>query len=342
MIIRPPTHAVNSFSQDAPVLFDNVPLHKFNYAVVFNINPVSGIDFDVERMVVIVKTANIGGWDIETDVTNEYNRKRLTHTKLNFQDTTIVMHDVADGKALRLAEKYYTYYFGDGRDVVGFGYDTLLIPDNNRRYIFDSIDIYQFQARKANLTTLVNPKLVSFTPDTADYAGIDGLMELSFTFKPEYITYERNIGLPPEILNQMERGGTPEQLANTVETFLDTATTVPKDSDILRAEALDQLNRNTEAAIQERVIQRFDGTAFTARSVNRLQRGSLTTRASSSTLDAYGRLTSELRRKLPESTQGRSNNTFNTVPRRREINKPDGTAGITERNNDPNFQGGDN
>lgn len=338
-IITPPTHAVNSFSQNGPVLFDNYPLHKFNYAVVFNVNPGSGIEIDVERTVVIVKNVSIGGWDIETDIANEYNRKRITYTKINFQDTNIVMHDVADGKGLRLAQKYYEYYFADGRDNVGFGYDTLFIQDNNRRYIFDSIDIYQFQARKANLTKLVYPKMTNFTQDTADYAAVDGLMELSFTFKPEYIQYERNISLPGEVLNQMLRGGTPEQLSNSVESFIDQTTTVPKDSDQLRQEALDGLSSDTESAVALRATQQTNRTIFTQESIESLSTGSPTTRASNSSLDSFGRVSSNITRKLPPSNQRKTNQSFDIQAKK--VSKPDGDNPFIESNNSSDFQGGD-
>ena len=334
-IVVPPTHAVNSFSQNGSVFFDNYPLHKFNFAVVLNVNPVSGLEFDVERTVLIVKNVNIGGWSIDTDVANEYNRQRIVHKRLNFHDTVITMHDVADGKGLRLAEKYYRYYFGDGRDVAQFGYDTALIPDTNRRYIFDSIDIYQFQARKANRTRLYYPKLIDFSQDTANYAEISGLMELSFTFKPEYIKYDRNIALPGEVLNQMALGGTPTQLSRSVETFIEPETRVELDD--LRQQALNQLSSNVTSSSPNRqtVVDQYNGTAFTERSVEALVSGSKSTGTSNSSLDAFGRLTSDLRRKLPNGLQKSSNKNFDIVPS--TVQKTDGTDNFIDPDNRGRF-----
>ena len=51
---------------------------------------------------------------IETTPLNQYNRKRLSQTKVMFEPVKIVFHDVADGKTLKFWDMYYRYYFADG------------------------------------------------------------------------------------------------------------------------------------------------------------------------------------------------------------------------------------
>lgn len=340
MILRPPTHALNAYGLDGTVYYNNFPLHKFLYAVVINMNPASGIGIDSERMTLIVKSVQIGGWNIDTEVVNEYNRSRLVHNRIQYDDTVITMHDVADGKALEFAEKYYTYFYGDGRGLFppgGFGYDTATIQGNNRRYVIDSIDIYQFQARKANKTTLKYPKMIAFKQDTAEYSSLDGLMELTFTFKPEYIQYKRGVSLPGNVMSQLQRGGTAKQLASIIDTSI--ITEVKDDLKSLRTELLDELTRDTEAMIQDQLIDNVSGTAFTTSAVNSLSSGSVVTRASTSSLDSYGRVVQDLRRKVAPSTQKPTKKTFSL--RAEKVTAVDGTGEQTRLNNTPNFQGGD-
>jgi hypothetical protein len=53
---------------------------------------------------------------IETAPLNQYNRKRLSQTKIAFEPIKMVFHDVADGKTLKFWEMYYRYYFADGNE----------------------------------------------------------------------------------------------------------------------------------------------------------------------------------------------------------------------------------
>lgn len=53
---------------------------------------------------------------IETAPLNQYNRKRLSQTKIAYEPVKVVFHDVADGKTLKLWEMYYRYYFNDGTE----------------------------------------------------------------------------------------------------------------------------------------------------------------------------------------------------------------------------------
>lgn len=53
---------------------------------------------------------------IDTAPLNQYNRKRISQSKISFEPVKIVFHDVADGKTLKFWEMYYRYYFGDGNE----------------------------------------------------------------------------------------------------------------------------------------------------------------------------------------------------------------------------------
>ena len=53
---------------------------------------------------------------IQTEVLNQYNRKRISQTRVGFEPIKMVFHDVADGKTLKFWEMYYRYYFMDGTE----------------------------------------------------------------------------------------------------------------------------------------------------------------------------------------------------------------------------------
>ena len=51
---------------------------------------------------------------IETATLNQYNKKRISQTKINYNPISITFHDSVEGRTLRLWEMYYEYYFRDG------------------------------------------------------------------------------------------------------------------------------------------------------------------------------------------------------------------------------------
>jgi hypothetical protein len=65
----------------------------------------------------LVKSAEMPSMKIETTPLNQYNRKRLSQTKIAFEPVKVVFHDVADGKTLKFWEMYYRYYFADGTEA---------------------------------------------------------------------------------------------------------------------------------------------------------------------------------------------------------------------------------
>lgn len=52
--------------------------------------------------------------NIETSVLNQYNKKRISQTKIDYNPISITFHDSVEGRTLRLWEMYYEYYFRDG------------------------------------------------------------------------------------------------------------------------------------------------------------------------------------------------------------------------------------
>ena len=52
--------------------------------------------------------------NIETETLNQYNKKRISQSRIDYQPVSMTLHDSVEGRTLRLWEMYYEYYFKDG------------------------------------------------------------------------------------------------------------------------------------------------------------------------------------------------------------------------------------
>jgi len=120
-----PRHATYNFNQDSQALYRNQPRFPFEYYININLNNVgTAKDYIAQyfnnpnwtQVMPLVKTVDMPAMKIETTPLNQYNRKRLSQTKIQFEPIKMVFHDVADGKTLKFWDMYYRYYFGDGTE----------------------------------------------------------------------------------------------------------------------------------------------------------------------------------------------------------------------------------
>ena len=118
-------HATYNFSQDARTLYRNQPRFPFEYYININLNNVGTAktyisqyfnSTDLAQIMPLVKMVDMPAMKIDTAPLNQYNRKRLSQSKIAFEPIKIVFHDVADGKTLKFWDMYYRYYFADGNE----------------------------------------------------------------------------------------------------------------------------------------------------------------------------------------------------------------------------------
>jgi len=118
-------HATYNFNQDAQSLYRNHPRFPFEYYVSFNLNQVGDArayiaryfnNADLAQVPPLVKSIEMPSMKIETTHLNQYNRKRISQSKIGFEPVKMVMHDVVDGKTLKFWDMYYRYYFADGNE----------------------------------------------------------------------------------------------------------------------------------------------------------------------------------------------------------------------------------
>ena len=118
-------HATYNFNQDAQALYRNQPRFPFEYYININLNNVGTASSYIAdyfnspqwaQVMPLVKSIDMPSMKIETTQLNQYNRKRISQSKIDFEPVKVVFHDVADGKTLKFWDIYYRYYFGDGSE----------------------------------------------------------------------------------------------------------------------------------------------------------------------------------------------------------------------------------
>ena len=143
---------------------------------------------------------------------NQYNRKRLVYSKVEYMPFTIKLHDSVDSAVVKLWKDYFTYYFADSRtksatdlgytgsgptgssfvDSSGWG----LRPIAEDTNFFTRIELYSLFGGKYQMTAFLNPRITNIDFEQYDSSSSDP-EEVSITFKYEALEYnEVTTGIP--------------------------------------------------------------------------------------------------------------------------------------------------
>jgi hypothetical protein len=107
--LRDYTHAARTFRTNS---YENAPKFKFLFHTYFDINPEA---YDVQlNFGLLVKEVKLPSFNIQTHQLNQYNRKRITQTKIRYDPIEITFHDDNGNNINKLWEAYYRYYYNDG------------------------------------------------------------------------------------------------------------------------------------------------------------------------------------------------------------------------------------
>ena len=114
--LRDYTHASKIFRAGG---YDLAPRNKFLYYVYFNLNTsipavanlISGGKSSVIGL--MAKSAQLPGYQIDVQTMNQYNRKRLVQTKINYNPAQIVLHDDHSDLIRNMWYQYFQYYYSD-------------------------------------------------------------------------------------------------------------------------------------------------------------------------------------------------------------------------------------
>lgn len=230
-VLRDYTHASRTFTTNS---YELKPRFKFLFHVSFTINyqqipylkGVFGPD-DIAELSLLVKTVDLPKYNIATQTLNQYNRKRVVQTKVDYQPVNLVFHDDGGDNARRLWYYYFSYYYKDPTKqyldpnvtngslgasqnrTAGFGYnardiynDSLTVNEwgyngesnfdgsnTGKPPFFRDIRIYGMDQRKYAEYVLINPVISNWSHDTYDYAQGNGTMQHSMTINYETVKY---------------------------------------------------------------------------------------------------------------------------------------------------------
>lgn len=215
VLLRSPKIAQRVFGLDSPgQIVRSVPRAKFMFKAEFvpsaaansmmNSIPLNS-STDIRSVAFKVKTIDKPRINLTTVELNQYNKKKLAYTKVDYGDASIRVYDSVDNSVLALWINYFTYFFGDSRtgkddvmviqqssvgskyyDSSGWGFR----PISEEEYFFKSIDVLAFYGQTVTKFKYMNPRIVSIDWQNKDYSSPD-LEEATINFKYESIVYEQ-------------------------------------------------------------------------------------------------------------------------------------------------------
>ena len=102
------------------------PRFKFLFHVAFTINSAVipkirgavGLQ-DIANLSLVVKTVDLPKYTIATETLNQYNRKRVIQTKINYDPVNITFHDDGSDLVRNMWYNYYSYYYKDASQAYG-------------------------------------------------------------------------------------------------------------------------------------------------------------------------------------------------------------------------------
>lgn len=192
---------------------------KFLYHVVLNINfeALNTLGSSVSSLLnkrefnLLVQSVDLPQYTVEVNTLNQYNRKKLNQTKINFNPVALTFHDDMAGLTTLLWESYYRYYYQDPNYSNGqflpYSYTNTTYKNdvlNSNRYgldkahpvpFFNSIVVNQLYTNDTNPSftsfTLVNPMIQDMQHDNMDQNDT-GLAKSTIRFAYESVLYDRD------------------------------------------------------------------------------------------------------------------------------------------------------
>lgn len=116
-------HASKTFRTNG---YEYAPRNKFLFHCYFNINtsevrPLQAVFSETEKSTIglMVKTIELPKFKMDTEVLNQYNRKRLIQKKVNYDPVQVTFHDDGGDLTRKMWYNYYSYYYKDPNQQYG-------------------------------------------------------------------------------------------------------------------------------------------------------------------------------------------------------------------------------
>lgn len=112
------THASKTFRSNG---YELAPRFKYLFYVKFNLNSSipNAREFAREDMGLVVKNVELPGFAMDVSVVNQYNRKRLVQSQIEYNPIQIVFHDDTSDLIRQMLYSYMSYYYKDMTHAYG-------------------------------------------------------------------------------------------------------------------------------------------------------------------------------------------------------------------------------
>lgn len=195
--------------------YERSPKYTWLFHVYFDLNPELTTINQRQQIEagMLVKSADLPKFRIDTKTFNNYNRPSIAQSKVRYEDINIVFHDDSANIVRKLWFDYYNYYYRDmdnnygdatgslnpvyqrsNKQVTGqrnlynkFGYTPRTHSVISTQYI-NAIRIYSLHQKRFSEYTLINPIITSYRHGTHQN-GQDGTMENVMTISYESVLY---------------------------------------------------------------------------------------------------------------------------------------------------------
>ena len=198
--------------------YERSPKYTWLFHVYFDLNP-ELVDKNVVNqrnqieIGMLVKSADLPKFRINTKTYNNYNRPSIAQSKVNYEDINITFHDDSANIVRKLWFDYYNYYYrdmdnnygdatgalnpiylrnykqtlGQRKQLNNFGYTPRRNSNLSTQYI-QAIRIYSLHQKRFSEYTLINPVITSYRHGTHQN-GQDSTMENVMTISYETVLY---------------------------------------------------------------------------------------------------------------------------------------------------------
>jgi hypothetical protein len=195
--------------------YERSPKYTWLFHVFFDLNP-ELTTIDQRQQIeagLLVKSADLPKFRVNTKTYNNYNRPYIAQSKINYEDINITFHDDSANIIRKLWFDYYNYYYRDmdnnygdatgslnpvylrnNKQITGqrnlynkFGYTPRKHSNISTQYI-QAIRIYSLHQKRFSEYTLINPTISSFRHGTHQNGG-DGTMENQMSISYESVLY---------------------------------------------------------------------------------------------------------------------------------------------------------
>jgi hypothetical protein len=194
--------------------YERSPKYTWLFHVYFDLNPeFTTLARDQQIAAgILVKSADLPRFRMDTKTFNNYNRPSLVQSKIRYEDVNITFHDDSSNIIRKLWFDYYNFYYRDAdnnygdatgslnqiylapnKQVLGrralfnkFGYSPKTQGFNNQ--FIQAIRIYSLHQKRFSEYTLINPMINSYRHGS-HVNGQDGTMENTMTVSYETVLY---------------------------------------------------------------------------------------------------------------------------------------------------------